>query len=230
MRFMFVFALTLLCFLFGCGGEDDSSSEAVADETVVVPEETASVATVTVSPGWDVHRDILWVDCSPSGSDNWGESYQPENEGDTIAFQVNPGEYYDLRCLDSDLVHYYKWNVFMEEEGFVWDVMESDPDNLFRNFSHQCDSHKQISLVTLRNSHGCGVISSLVTIHSGYSGDVTVEHLNNQFIQPNGEITIRVRAGLSYTIYCDNTYGERILILLSSTIGDGGVVFEIEGN
>lgn len=231
MRLAAFFISVVFLLVIGCGGEEDSSMEISADGETDAVSEADALPTVTVYPGRGVYSDIVWMNCSPSQSDDWGEQYQPHMPGDTISFQIETGQY-DLRCTASDLTHYYKWNVPIGEEGYVWEVTESDPDNLFRYYTHQTEWRKHVALVTLRNNHGCGVLSSLETVHSStyHDGDVYVEHLNNQFIQPNDEITFRVLAGRSYTITVGNTYGERILVTAGTTIGSGGAVFEIEGN
>ncbi len=92
--------------------------------------------------------------------------------------------------------------------SLVLGLIESDPDNLFRYYSHPSYSYKNACLFTIR-SHGCGVLSSLVmSSYGGYTGDVVVEQLNGVFIQPNSDYDFRVRSGTVYDVQVSNTYGE----------------------
>ncbi len=230
MRFLIISCLVLFTVFSGCGGQEvpevDTSTE-INDSGA-----SEAVPMVTVYPGWDIYSDIRWVNCSLSSNDDWGDQYQPVALGDTISFQATPGEYYDFRCCDSQQRVFYKWNVLIGEQGYVWEVTDRDPDNNFRYYSHLSDWTKQVGIVTLQNNFGWGVISSLTTTQRLDWEDVPVEveYLHNEFVQPNSEFSFRVRAGMSYTIACMNTSGEYMLLVYNATIDESGMVIELRGD
>ena len=223
-------ALLLMVFsllLTSCGTDDTSCIEENESQLNLSEngETVDQAALVSVFCGRGVYGGVLWVCCSPAVNNSWGNQYQPVQEGDTISFQVEPGIAYDLKCMTSELNQCFKWSVTIMSDGYTWEVTESDPDNLFRNFSHPSDSNKNIGLVTVSNTHGCGVISSLVTSHQGYSGEVVVEHLNNMFLQPNSQFALRLRAGITYDVKISNTYGD--VFFFQNLRVDGDLTLEL---
>jgi len=228
MRFLIISCLVLFMVFSGCGGEKvpevDTSTE-INDS-----EDPEAVSMVTVYPSWDIYSDISWVNCSLSSNNDWGDRYEPAVIGDTISFQVTPGEYYDFMCYDNQQQVFYKWNVLIGEEGYVWEVSGRDPDNNFRYYSHLSDGVKLLGVVTLQNNFGWGTISSLTTTHSEDYEDVVVEYLHNEFITSNSDFSFRVRAGMSYTIACTNTFGEHMLLVLNARIDESGMVIELRGD
>ncbi len=221
----------LLCvfilLLVACSGEKETSAETVVPPGILESDIQEEIVLVSVVPGRGVYDNIRWVCCSPVGDNNWGDQSQPVTEGDTITFQVEPGISYDLKCIDSNLRQYFKWDVAIEEEGYIWQVEESDPDNLFRYYSHICEDEKNVCNLTLR-THGCGVLSSLEISHMGESSwdNVVVEHLEGRFMQPNSDYTFKLRTGKEYDFFISNTYGEEFYFM-DIQINGSNAVFEL---
>lgn len=225
MNMLFLLLLVPVLLLSACGEGERAEIEGNNTSEVVNRAEN-QMASVSVTPGRGVYSDIIWVYCSPTDSNAWGDQYQPVVEGDTVSFQLEPGLSYDFTCMSSDLIQYFKWEVPIDEEGFTWQVEESDPDNLFRYYSHFSDSSKDVCLFTVR-SHRCGVLSSLVmSAHGTYIGDINVEQLDGIFIQPNSDYQFRVRSGGVYNITVSNTYGENFYFP-NVPIEGSSLVFEL---
>ncbi|MCD4706711.1 MAG: hypothetical protein K8S62_03135 [Candidatus Sabulitectum sp.] len=217
----------ILCFLLfsGCG----ENTEPTSDSTTVKVDETPEVqqyATVSVIPGDGVSGQIKNAYCSLSDDDDWGIFHDAYPVNEPITFQVVPGRHYDFKCLDSGNNRFFKWDVLIEEDGFEWHVQSSDSDNLFRYYSHPSDSHKGVALVHITTAPGCGVLSSIQTIHDDGFGEVCVEHLNGQFLQPNTEFTFRIRTHRSYLFLVENTYGD-IFFICDIQIEEGDFHWEI---
>lgn len=226
MKLPYLFLVVFSLLLAACGGGDRESAESNnVPEVLQRDDEADQMACVSVVTSRGIYSDLLWVCCSPTDNNAWGDPYQPAVEGDTITFQVEPGISYDLRCIDSNIRQYFKWDVAIEEEGYTWEVEESDPDNLFRYYSHVCEDEKNVCNLTIR-THGCGVLSSLEFSHMGSSGNVVVEHLDGQFIQPNSDYTLRLRTGKEYNLFVSNTYGEDF-IFMNVQIDGSSAVFEL---
>lgn len=60
----------------------------------------------------------------------------------------------------------------------------------------------------------------------GSSGNVVVEHLDGQFIQPNSDYTLRLRTGKEYNLFVSNTYGEDFFFM-NVQIDGSSAVFEL---
>ncbi len=212
-----------------CGGNAKPITDRTTTEANDVQneiEETPQYATVSVIPGSGVSGQIRYVNCSLSDDDDWGNQHQPVSDDEPVSFQVEPGRFYDFKCVDSEINQFFKWNVLIEEDGFEWRVQDSDNDNLFRYFSHPSNSHKGISLVHITTAPGCGVLSSIQSTHNIGFGDVVVEHLNGQFLQPNSEFIFRVRTHRNYSFLMENTYGESFFFI-DSRIDEKDVYCEV---
>lgn len=164
--------------------------------------------TATFIPGNGVTGKISWANCSQSDNKSWGYDHLLSSPNDTISIPVEANNYYDLRCVDEGGRVFFKWDVFVEEEGFEWQVQPSDDDD-FKYFSFLADDDKCVAFITITTAPGCGVLSKIVTTHDFGFEDISVEHLNGQFIQPNDEFTFRVRTHTRYDIMVENTYGEQ---------------------
>ena len=115
-------SIALFVVLFSCGGDNDVAEVYEVDEAVNIEAETESdqlYATVSIENGPGLRCEFTYANCSPLNSDEWGPNYEG-SPGEFITFEVEAGEYYDMRCIDNASNEYFIWNVLIEEDGFRW--------------------------------------------------------------------------------------------------------------
>lgn len=209
-------------FFFACG----SSNEPVEDNTtneVVNIETGPECVTVSIENGSGVFNELLYGNCSSSDDTEWGpnNAYTP---GEPISFEVEPGEYYDLRCVDSADNEYFIWDVPIEADGFRWLVELSDKDNSFTDNPSVSHNSKGEAAITIYINPGCGVITHIYCDRLDAQSPMdAVDRLGTDLLYPNEEFTFHVPVCYSYRylLWLESTYGDDFLFYGISIDEDG---------
>ncbi|MCD4776839.1 MAG: hypothetical protein K8S15_12415 [Candidatus Aegiribacteria sp.] len=205
--------MALLVIFFSCGGsdepiEDDTTDDVVTVETDMEPEQI--YAAVSIENGAGVLNELRFGNCSPSNNDEWGPNYDYV-PGEDISFEVEPGEYYDLRCVDNAQNEYYIWDVLIEQDGFRWQVELSEMDNTFAANPHAYFTSKGDAAVTIHLNPGCGVIKHIYCTQLN-SQDLLNEadRLDRELLYPGDEFTFHIPTGhgYKYSLRLENTNGD----------------------
>ncbi len=204
--------LTMVFFL--CGGSDESAEDNTTDDAVIIETDTEPeqvYAAVSIENGAGVLNELHFGNCSPTKNDEWGDSYNYV-PGEYISFEVEPGEYYDLRCVDNAHNEYYRWNVLIEEDGFIWQVELSEMDNTFAANPHAYFTSKGDAAVTIHLSPGCGVIKHIYCVQINNPDLLNeADRLGLDLLCPRDEFTFHIPTGQGYrySLLLENTNGDR---------------------
>lgn len=166
----------------------------------------------------------LWYGyCCLSDEDDWGEDcFGSEllEPGQSISFEVISGNYYDFRCIDEDDDEYILWDVYVGDDGFVWDVVLDDMDNTFVEIESEGDA-----AITIYNGLGDWTIWYVYGDPS--DGPWGEDRLGSELLEAGEEFTFYVPAGNTYDIKVvdedDDTY-----TLWDVQIDANGFYWEVE--
>ena len=158
-----------------------------------------------------------------SEDEDWGEDrFGSEllEPGQSISFDVESGNYYDFRCIDEDDDEYILLDVWVGDDGFVWDVVLDDMDNSFAEVSMDGDA-----AITIYNGLGDWTIWYVYGDPS--DGAWGEDRLGSELLAAGEEFTFYVPAGVSYDFKVEDEDGDTYT-LWGIDIDENGFYWEVE--
>lgn len=178
--------------------------------------------TVTIENG--LGSWTLWYGyCSPSDNDDWGDDRFGSEllaPGESISFEVMSGDYYDFKCIDEDDDEYYLWDVWVDDEGFVWEVDLSYMDNSLVEAGSDGDA-----AITFYNGLGDWTIWYVYGDPS--DGPWGEDRLGSELLEPGEEFTFYVPAGDTYDFKVEDGDGDTYT-LWGIDVDENGFYWEVE--
>lgn len=163
----------------------------------------AEEVTVTIENG--LGSWTLWNGyCSLSESDEWGEDRfgsEVLEPGESVSFEVMSGDYYDFKCIDNEDDEYLLWDVWVGEDGFVWEVDLSDMDNSLVDADTDGDA-----AITIYN--GLGDWTIWYVYSSASDGPWGEDRLGSELLSAGEEFTFYVPADDTYDFKVEDEDGD----------------------
>ncbi|MCD4706712.1 MAG: hypothetical protein K8S62_03140 [Candidatus Sabulitectum sp.] len=166
----------------------------------------------------------LWYGyCTLSENDDWGDDrFGSEllEPGESISFDVMSGDYYDFKCIDEDDDEYILWDVWIGDDGFVWEVELSDMDN-----SAILNNDEGDAPITIYNGLGDWTIWYVYGDPS--DGPWGEDRLGSEILSADEEFTFFVPAGDTYDFKVEDEDGDTYT-LWDIDIDEHGFYWEVE--
>ena len=229
-----ILSIALFVVFFSCSGNNDAAEANEVDESVNIEAETESdqlYATVSIENGPGLICEFTYANCSALVNDEWGPNYEGI-PGEFITFEVEAGEYYDMRCVDSASNEYFIWNVLVEEDGFRWLVESDERDNTFSANPHAYHTSKGDAAITIHLSPGFGAVRHIYCEQLN-SPELAngADRLRGAMLYTNDEFTFHVPTGTGYrySIQIENVSGE-MASFYDIAIDENGIYLDVTTN
>lgn len=161
--------------------------------------------------------------CSTSDGDSWGEDRfgsEIVDAGESFTFEVMSGDYYDIKVVDDEDDEYIIWDVYVGEDGYVWDVELSDMDN-----SERDDTPEAGAPITIYNGLGDWTICYVYGDPS--DGPWGEDRLGADLLSAGEEFTFYVPAGDTYDFKVEDEDGD-IYTIWGIDVDEDGFYWEVE--
>ncbi|MCK5035790.1 MAG: hypothetical protein KAS73_07860 [Candidatus Sabulitectum sp.] len=179
---------------------------------------------VTITINNELGSWTLWYCyCSTSDDDSWGEDRfgsEIVDAGESFTFEVMSGDYYDIKVIDDEDDEYIIWDVWVGEDGYVWDVALSDMDN-----SERDDTPEAGAPITIYNGLGDWTIWYVYGDPS--DGPWGEDRLGTDLLSPGDELTFYVPAGDTYDFKVEDEDGD-IYTIWGVDVDEDGFYWEVE--
>jgi len=161
--------------------------------------------------------------CSTSDDDSWGEDrFGSEilDADESFTFEVMSGDYYDIKVIDDEDDEYIIWDVWVGEDGYVWDVELSDMDN-----SERDDVSEAGAPITIYN--GLGDWTIWYAYGDPSDGPWGEDRLGSDLLSAGDEFTFYVPAGDTYDFKVEDEDGDTYT-LWGIDVDEDGFYWEVE--
>ena len=167
---------------------------------------------------------IWYAYCSPSSDEGWGDDRLGSEllaPGESISFELMSGDYYDFKCIDEDDDEYILWDVYVDADGFVWDVVLDDMDNSYAS-TEGSDGEAAITIY-----NGLGDWTIWYAYGDPSDGPWGEDRLGTELLEPGEEFTFYLPAGDTYDFKVEDEDGDTYT-LWGIDVAEDGFYWEVE--